>query len=59
MPGRICRTADEAFKAGWEEPCDHGTDPGECSQCCLTDVEIARLVVLLRPPAVSSTQEAA
>lgn len=47
MPGRICRTADEAFQAGWDEPCDHGTDPGECSECGLTDTEIARLVILL------------
>lgn len=46
MPG-ICRTAEEAFQAGWEATCDHGRDPGECRQCGLTDTEIARLVVLL------------
>lgn len=47
MPARICRTADEAFQAGWDEPCDHGIDPAECSTCGLTDAEITRLVVLL------------
>jgi hypothetical protein len=47
MPGRICRTADEAFQAGWNEDCDHGRDPGECRVCGLTDTEIAQLVVLL------------
>ncbi|GHA00933.1 hypothetical protein ACFOOM_12530 [Streptomyces echinoruber] len=51
MPGRICRTVDEAFQAGWNESCDHGTDPGECPQCSLTDGEIARLVILLSPMA--------
>ncbi|MGW6911502.1 hypothetical protein [Streptomyces sp. NPDC054940] len=45
---RTCRTPAEAFRAGWEEPCDHGhLDPGECPECALTDAEIARLVALL------------
>ncbi|HEY6116294.1 MAG TPA: hypothetical protein VI172_10075 [Candidatus Dormibacteraeota bacterium] len=47
MSGRICRTAEEAFQAGWEEACEHGTDPAECRVCGLTDMEIARLVVLV------------
>ncbi|MBY8341949.1 hypothetical protein LXH13_06475 [Streptomyces spinosirectus] len=45
---RICRTADEAFEAGWNEPCDHGrANPADCPTCGLTDVEITRLTVLL------------
>ena len=45
---RICRTPDEAFLAGWNEPCDHGSpDPGDCTVCGLTDAEITRLVALL------------
>lgn len=45
---RICRTVEEAFRAGWEEPCEHGSaDPGKCPDCGLTDAEITRLVVLL------------
>jgi hypothetical protein len=48
MSGRICRTADEAFQAGWEAKCEHGADPGECSPCALTDTEIAQLMILLR-----------
>ncbi|MFF9097627.1 hypothetical protein ACF1AX_31455 [Streptomyces sp. NPDC014802] len=63
MPGRICRTADEAFTAGWEEPCDHGyADPGECPTCGLTDEEIARFVILLgdlAPSGPASAQDAA
>jgi hypothetical protein len=48
MPAPICRTAEEAFRAGWDEPCDHGfADPGECADCGLTDAEIGQLVVLL------------
>lgn len=47
MSGRLCRTADEAFAAGWDEPCDHGADPAECKACALTGGEVARLVVLL------------
>lgn len=59
MPARICRTADEAFQAGWDEPCDHGLDPGECSACCLTDAEIARLVLLLSDLASPAPERAA
>ncbi|MET9081378.1 hypothetical protein ABZX77_05655 [Streptomyces sp. NPDC004237] len=43
----ICRTSADAFQAGWNEPCDHGADPTQCRHCCLTDVEIERLVILL------------
>lgn len=59
MRGRICLTPEEAFQAGWEEPCDHGADPGDCPQCRLTDTEIARLVVLLRPAAAEAAPSAA
>jgi hypothetical protein len=47
MAGRLCHTADEAFETGWNEPCSHGDDPGECPECRLTDAEISRFVVLL------------
>ncbi|MFF0597833.1 hypothetical protein [Streptomyces antibioticus] len=47
MPGRICRTEEEAFQAGWSETCDHDLDPAECPACGLTGTEIARLAVLL------------
>ncbi|SHI65184.1 hypothetical protein [Streptomyces sp. 3214.6] len=47
MPGRICRTPQEAFQAGWDETCDHDLDPGKCRVCGLTDTEIAQLVVLI------------
>ncbi|MFI6248969.1 hypothetical protein [Streptomyces sp. NPDC051016] len=47
MPGRMCRTPEEAFQAGWNEPCDHSADPGECPTCRLTDAEIGQLVILL------------
>ncbi|MFF0139753.1 hypothetical protein ACFYRN_25275 [Streptomyces sp. NPDC005227] len=53
MTGRLCRTADEAFAAGWDEPCDHGVDPAECRSCALTGGELARLVVLLGGVAAS------
>ncbi|MET7776250.1 hypothetical protein ABZU94_10770 [Streptomyces mirabilis] len=59
MPARICRTADEAFQAGWDEPCDHGHDPGECPACGLTDAEISRLVVLLSDLASRAPERAA
>jgi len=52
MSGRLCRTADEAFDAGWNERCTHGGDPGECPGCSLTDTEITKLVVLLSHLAV-------
>ena len=48
MAGPICRTPDDAFRAGWNEPCDHGTpNPGDCPSCALTGAEIAQLAVLL------------
>lgn len=62
---RICRTADEAYQAGYEAPCDHGIDPVQCPKCCLTEEEIGRLAVLLRPlapqtaPLASPRQRAA
>lgn len=49
MSGRVCLTSDEAFEAGFNEPCQHGRpDPDDCSRCRLTDAEIGRLVVLLQ-----------
>ncbi|MFJ4365133.1 hypothetical protein ACIP4S_13375 [Streptomyces chartreusis] len=58
MAGRICRTAEEAFRLGWEEPCDHGfADPGECRTCRLSDAEIARLAVLLNGLATPAPAE--
>jgi hypothetical protein len=39
-PRRLCRTPEEAFAAGWE---DGANDPP------LTDAQIAKLAVLLRP----------
>ncbi|MET9122933.1 hypothetical protein [Streptomyces sp. NPDC004528] len=47
MSGRICRTAEQAFEAGWTEQCEHNLAPDKCPTCGLTDAEIARLVVLL------------
>ncbi|MFI5973604.1 hypothetical protein [Streptomyces sp. NPDC051452] len=55
MSARICRTAEEAFQAGWDEKCDHDTDPGVCPECGLTDTEIARLVILLSHPAAPTS----
>lgn len=49
MAGRICHSPEDAFRAGWEEPCDHAfPEPADCPQCGLTDAEIASLAVLLR-----------
>ncbi|HEY5832424.1 hypothetical protein [Streptomyces sp.] len=45
----ICRTADEAWQAGWDAPCEHGLGPGDCPRCALTAEEIARLAILHRP----------
>ncbi|WP_329597793.1 hypothetical protein OIE43_18970 [Streptomyces pseudovenezuelae] len=56
MTGRICLTPEEAFEAGFEEPCEHLVpDPSDCPSCRLTEAEIRRLVVLLRSdlPAVA------
>ncbi|MFE6025578.1 hypothetical protein [Streptomyces niveus] len=47
--GRICRTPEDAFAAGLVAPCEHGKTVTECRCCCLTDAEIGRLAVLLRP----------
>jgi hypothetical protein len=55
---RICMTADEAFQAGFNEPCQHGTPPDVCSRCRLTDAEIGRLVVLLRGAFAPKPQDA-
>jgi hypothetical protein len=59
----ICLTADEAWRAGYEAPCEHGQgDPTACDRCALTASEIARLAVLHRPylqPPVSRAQRAA
>lgn len=55
---RLCRTPDEAFAAGWNEPCDHGRDPAACDECAPTEAEIARLVVLLSNLAVPALPQA-
>lgn len=42
-------TPDEAFEAGFEEPCQHLVlDPNDCPDCRLSPAEIRRLAVLLR-----------
>ena len=49
MNSRICLSVEQAFEAGFEEPCQHLVpDPDDCPQCRLSDAEIRRLVVLLR-----------
>lgn len=49
MSGRVCLTPEEAFEAGFNEPCQHGRpDPNDCPRCRLTAAEIGRLVVLLQ-----------
>lgn len=58
----ICRTPEEAYRAGREEPCEHGIQPMRtCPKCRLTPEEIADLVVLLRPylPSAAHGSEAA
>ncbi|MEV6544431.1 hypothetical protein [Streptomyces sp. NPDC051665] len=53
MSGRVCLSVDQAFEAGFEEPCQHLVpDPNDCPDCRLTEAEIRRLAVLLRsdPP---------
>ncbi|MFJ8140618.1 hypothetical protein [Streptomyces sp. NPDC096013] len=62
MSGRVCLSVDEAFQAGFEEPCQHLVpDPNDCPKCRLTEAEIRRVAVLLRndPLAASSTPAAA
>lgn len=49
MNGRICLSVEQAFDAGFAEPCEHLVpDPNECPKCCLTKAEIRRFAVLLR-----------
>ncbi|MFI0528512.1 hypothetical protein ACH3XX_00510 [Streptomyces scabiei] len=55
---RICKTADQAFEAGFNEPCEHDTQPDHCPHCRLTDAEIGRLVVLLRGTRQPQAQDA-
>jgi hypothetical protein len=44
----ICRTPEEAFQAGLEQPCEHGVHPmPRCPKCRLTEAEIADIAVLL------------
>lgn len=60
MTSRIL-TPEEAFEAGFAEPCEHQVpDPSDCPKCRLTEAEIRRLAVLLRsdPPAVARTTAA-
>jgi hypothetical protein len=46
----ICQTAEDAWRAGYDAPCEHGhADPTRCQRCALTPEEIARLAVLHRP----------
>jgi hypothetical protein len=46
----ICRTPEEAWQAGWDEPCEHGVpDPVDCEHCRLTPEEAVRLAALHRP----------
>lgn len=60
MGARICRTAEEAFRAGWDAPCEHGeSDPDECRHCELTDTEVAKLLVLLSGLIAPAHQERA
>lgn len=44
---QLCRTPEDAWRAGWEAPCEHGADPTACGRCRLRPEEIARLTVLL------------
>lgn len=55
---RICMTTEQAFEAGFNEPCEHGTRCDHCPQCRLTDAEIGRLVVLLRGSQRPQAQDA-
>ncbi|MDG9703732.1 hypothetical protein [Streptomyces sp. DH37] len=44
----VCRTADEAWEAGYTAPCEHGVpDPTACADCRLTPEEIGHFAVLL------------
>jgi hypothetical protein len=55
---RVVLTIDEAFEAGFNEPCEHGTPPEDCPSCRLTAAEIGRLVVLLRGALTSQPKDA-
>ncbi|WP_406730776.1 hypothetical protein [Streptomyces sp. NBC_01794] len=47
---KVCRTAEEAFWAGYNAPCEHDVpDPNDCPYCRLTDAEIGRMTVLHQP----------
>ncbi|WP_155997921.1 hypothetical protein [Streptomonospora sp. PA3] len=54
----VCVTAEDAFRAGFEADCEHGDAPDVCPSCRLTDAEIGRLAVLLRPYTVAAAQAA-
>lgn len=57
MSGRVCLTPDQAFDAGFAEPCEHNVpDPEDCSRCRLTITEIQRLSVLFRGSIVRPAQ---
>lgn len=57
---RICLTPEEAFEAGFSEPCEHNMQaPEGCPQCRLTSTEIHRLVVLLQGALVRPAQGSA
>jgi len=46
---KVCRTADEAWAAGYDAPCDHGIpNPTDCPDCRLRPEEIGRFAVLLK-----------
>jgi hypothetical protein len=58
-PSRICRTPEESAAAGWNAPCEHGVpDPTQCPGCRLTEAEIYRLALLLRPYLVPAEEAA-
>ncbi|MGW1324826.1 hypothetical protein ACWD64_20065 [Streptomyces antibioticus] len=49
MSARRIYSADQAFQAGFDAPCEHLVpSPVDCPHCRLTDAEISRLAVLLR-----------
>lgn len=47
LADNLCRTPEDAWRAGWEAPCEHGLEPTACERCRLRPAEIARLTVLL------------
>lgn len=54
----ICRTPEDAYRAGYEQPCDHGHPVSECDDCRLTPTEITRIAALLRPHLAEHTTAA-